>query len=567
MIHRVLQVISRFRWWIAAFSIISFVLLLNSRPYYILMGLDNVSPFFGLDILWYRIKNDSTIITNGPLIFTPTLLIGYTLQLPAWLISHVHYFGSFIFGLFGYTLLVRRFSRKFKIGLPQWYPVLTVLFIGGHLVSLWLLSLVQFFYIAAFAGIPWVILYLTEKSFFVIKPQYVLYFMGILFFFVSSMNLVAFSLFTIQILAIVWLLKDENTNLLRILIKTSGVLSVWFFSLQIILIVSGKNEFLLANIWQHLSKITIHPFTSFITNDLRLAENVMSNFLNTLRFATGWILMVDASNNKIFNFAELYKTNPLIIFAGYIPLLAAFIILFKPFDGLAQKLNFKGYEKYILLGIFVTSIVMTSYFGTITQYIPVLKEVLRFPSIKLWPALLIFSLFIIITAYFEFQKAATNRKVHLPLLVIVLIGILTNGFPLFTGQIFSIHVAVQIPLEYEKIKTSQSQQFLVYPRPQKLYFREYTWGYYGSDFMSYYTTKHVIDRTSVSDDYNRYTELQDDLYNCENLSAFTNVTIILERWGSYEEIVTNHASEMNCIQNQFVKTEANQYFELYELKK
>jgi hypothetical protein len=566
MIQKVLQTISRLKWWIVAFFIVFFVLLLNSRPYYILMGLDNVSPFFGLDILWYRIKSDATVITNGPLLFTPTVLLGYALQMPAWIISHFHYFGSFMFGLAGYLLLVRKFGRKYKVGLPKWYPVLAVLFISGHLITLWLFSLVQFFYIAAFAGIPWVILYLTQKEVFAVRPQYALYIVGILFFFVSSMNLVAFLLFTIQVLIVAWFLKDENTNALLIGKKTAGILAFWFFSLQIMLLAAGKNEFLLLNIWQHLSKITIHPFTSTITNDLRLAENIMSNFLNTLRFATGWILMVDATNTKVFTFAEMYKSNPFIIGAGYIPLLFAFIIFFKPFHGLGQKLSFKPYEKYLLMGTFITSIVMTSYFATITQFIPVLREVLRFPSIKMWPLLLVFSLFLVFAAYYEFQKTETNRKNTALVLILLFIGILANGFPLFTGQIFSRHVAVQIPAEYEKIKTSYSQQFFVYPRPQKLYFREYPWGYYGSDFMGYYTTKHVIDLTSVSDDYNKYYEFQNSLLKCENTALFNNVTIIIEKWGTVEDFTANNPDIVACIQNKFVKTETNQYFDFYELK-
>jgi hypothetical protein len=69
------------------------------------------------------------------------------------------------------------------------------------------------------------------------------------------------------------------------------------------------------------------------------------------------------------------------------------------------------------------------------------------------------------------------------------------AYPILNGNLLSSKTLVNIPEVYFELP--EDSNILVLPEPQALYMREYDWGYYGSDFLSYINSSTFVDGSNL----------------------------------------------------------------------
>lgn len=516
------------------------IILFNITPGKIIFGLDNTSPYFGWNLLISRVQNDNNFFVNGPLLFSPTIILGNFLNLPAWIIAHLHIWLSFLIGIVGQVFLLDFFLKKTKTRVSPELLLIFVFLILGHLSTIWIFSQIVFSYVNAFASIPWIILLLTdgfpkEKK----VLSYLFIFISVLLFFSISSNIVAFTLYfgAVVLLSLALTQKEEWKKIM----VSAVVLGLTYLSTsQALMILTNHPRFVISEAINHLNAITNHPYTAVITADLAKAEGLTGNFLNIARFATGWLLL-NSAEGKVTPFSDAFLSNPIMIIIQIIPL------VFIPLAASRAKKLPK--EVMALAAIWIVTILLSSnFFRGLLVHIPVMGSSLRFLSSKVYPLLSIPFFFLFTYFLNEWKESSTNEH-RFPFIkkvfyfIIVLSVAIPAVFLWSTHNVVSKYAANALPSEYLQFDKSIIKKKIIYfPQPTRLYFRSYHWGYYGSDFISYLSTNEIIDGGSLSQRSIEYSRIAELLKNC-TLSDFdfSNTVIV------FDQSATNQESDLEIL--------------------
>jgi hypothetical protein len=126
------------------------------------------------------------------------------------------------------------------------------------------------------------------------------------------------------------------------------------------------------------------------------------------------------------------------------------------------------------------------------------------------------------------------------------------SYPILNGNLLSPKTLVNIPKEYFELP--QNSQILILPEPQKLYMREYNWGYYGSDFISYINNSKIVDASNLYETSHIYQKI------IESSVVPDDIKYIL-----FDKSVEQE-NNYNRILDSFTVVNSNKYFDLYERK-
>lgn len=285
-----------------------------------------------------------------------------------------------------------------------------------------------------------------------------------------------------------------------------------------------------------------------ITNSVIDLETDMQTAINTARFYSR-VLTDSNGNGFLYPVSEDYGHYD---FYKVISLIPAFFAALGLFFALWKK-NWKFVFFFVItLGswflIKVTNPPLGGIFTFLQEHIPLFKQVLRWPSSKLYEIFLICVDICAVLGFFyfvSFLKSFTKNK-KAKLFISMILGILVTASTLFymeypfLGNMFSKTALVSLPNEYydlQKYLLENDTTGRIYyaPPSNENYFRIYDWGFRGSQFISYVLPNPVMDlSTAIGSSYGE-TAIKDmekafkagDVVEFENLLQQYDVKYIL----------------------------------------
>ncbi len=418
----------------------------------------------------------------------------------------IYYFIALFVGSFSIGLLSKRiyeilFSKKDRSQL--------IFFIAGliYITTLWTVWIYYqniFPYIVNFGFLP---LFLLISTNYVIKGgKY-----KVLAIFIASLLLTpAFTIPTLFIvdilfiliflLTIAWILKGKGNNglgyLKRIVITTSLFIITQLF-------------WLLPAIFYFIStadSVTSSYINQTITSSVIDLERGMQTFPNTLRFYTR--VLTDSTNSgALFKLSNIYLENDFFKAFSIYPTILAFLG--------ATYLLFK--KKFKLLPIVLISFLVISIINIdnapfagiylwLSENVSYFKQIFRWPSSKLFNILLIniaifapFGILLMIEIFESiFRSKYIQKFLYICAVLFVIVTQLSYSKFLFNDNLFSEVSKVSVPQEYYDLgkyleQTDPIGRIYYAPPSNNNYFREYEWGFYGSQFISYILPNPVLD--------------------------------------------------------------------------
>ncbi len=479
--------------------LLGFIIGLNIKPGFIIMGLDNASPWFGAEYLTNLIRQAPSFIEFGPLIFSPFLWLGYIFNIEPWAISQLVYWGSLISGIAGFYCLFPPKSGAKIIG---------TLLVLGSLATIWIFSQPTYLFLHSFAGIPWAILLLIRNKY--TKLEIIGVIIGTLAFCVTIINPVAFFFY---LLIVILIASQISTPILksRIVVFIVFILLLWQIGISVF---KEPTRLLPIDVHIYITQQLQSANNTIATENLRSAEINNNSFVNVARFATGWMELNDINKNRLFEFKLLFQNNIPLVSITLIPVLYALYVSLR--KGSSNKIG--------LITIFaIATLLSSTYFLIIIGNIPLLQSILRWPSSKFWPALTIPIWIILTESLADFFDKSMQTK-HITLIRVLIITLLIIPlFPWLYKDTFPNNLTyVQMPTDYYQLKSlPRNSNLIILPEPQTAFFRYYSWGYYGTDFVKYLTFANVIDGT-------RTIETTDDSYvsNISTMNQGENFLIV-----------------------------------------
>lgn len=461
------------------------LILLNYKHGFHIIGLDNASPFFDISVTLHRIFNSPNLFEYGGQLFTLPFTALRLLAFPSWLISQLYVWGALLLGMYCYAKLFEPHLEK------PYLKVLLPILLFANLIPIWIFSQPIYLFVSSFVGIPALICFLQNKE---LQVNRVILFLGVMYFLATSVNPIAFVLYLIQgtILAI---LLQQKTSTKEILRKAVVLFAIWLLIMQGVLLLGNQKNNIFSEFGAYIEINSATPLSNEVTQSLRTAELKNNSITNVLRYATGWLELNDVNNTDLFRYSRQYANNYLMAIIGLLPSIAIFLQLVSN-----REWRTKNASRLMVYGI--TVLISSTYALLLIGYIPYVRDGLRWISSKTWPTLYVLGTLLFIDALQHLPPKRFNLVVTA--LSIILIG---YALPWWNPPIINNRTYVKVPSEYlEMPQLNDQDTLIVYPQPQKLFFRSYEWGYYGTDFLSYITKAKVVDGTSIHRPINEYAE-------------------------------------------------------------
>jgi hypothetical protein len=159
-----------------------------------------------------------------------------------------------------------------------------------------------------------------------------------------------------------------------------------------------------------------------------------------------------------------------------------------------------------------------------SKTIPLFGQVFRWGSSKFW---IMWWLPVVILATGGIMRIWKWKKLAAGLVVA---GLLVYIFPIFTGKLINNRDWVKIPAEYYDLrnylgKIDTKGRIYLAPEANMLYFRNYSWGFFGSVFWSYWIPNPVIEKALVTGSVENETAFTKivNFYYSDNPELFTKV--------------------------------------------
>lgn len=492
------------------------------------VGIDNLSPFWGVQPILAQISHAGNYFSFGPLLFSWWFYLLSFVGVSAEILSQAYVYGYLFLALIGYHTLTEKILKT-----PVHWAVFSLIFFSS-LIPLWIFSTHEMMFMSLFTALPFIFIWLLQPSSFKNTLFQLLFIFPL--FFTSSVNVVVFA-FGYLFLGLL-LLLTKNLNSVS-LIKIALLGGIFLLASQILILYTNGSIPIQNEFTNHL--VTLNNSTEMlrITSDLQKSELQNASITNAMRFATGWLALFDVNQSYLLPWATTFRNNLVVIVAQLSIIFAAILLPFLK----------KGSDTKIWSILYVTGAFLLSIFGlTLIVKIPYVGLLLRSASTKLW--MLIFLPYIILTARLLLSYA------NLPWRIVLFILLLIPSFPWLIGQFSGSFNSVIIPKEYTQYYASLSAKdvVLTLPEPQAIYFRKYDWGYYGSSLTSYMTTARILDGGTITSAKDEYKAHLARLLLCKNPSKI----VVVEASPSIEQY-------QNCLRSKYVVTQY-QNFAVYTLK-
>lgn len=243
-----------------------------------------------------------------------------------------------------------------------------------------------------------------------------------------------------------------------------------------------------------------------ITASVLDLETQMQNPINSARLYSR-ILTDSGGQDVLFSMGEDYLIYDFYKVFGLFP--AIFSLLLVPFAIFKKKYLLLFFPLFAVGSWFFIKVTNPPFGFVFTWFqdnIPLFRQVFRWPVSKLGNVLLLnlsiafpfgFVLFLEFLSSFFKNNIVKKALLYVPVTLLISVQMLYAEF-LFTGELFSQVSLLEVPQEYyslnEYLQQHDSKGRIYYAPPSNNnYFRQYEWGFWGSQFVSYIIPNPVMD--------------------------------------------------------------------------
>jgi hypothetical protein len=435
-------------------------------------------------------------------VFRSATFLLFNTFVPSWLLGQLFYLSCMSIGSLSIAFFTKGILKDSKLKrYSNWGFLVSGIIYFTTLWTMWLFYQSMAPYIANFAFLPLVLLFVYKycrKS----NMRNLLYlFLSLIFFtstsVIATLFVVDFLLFVVFTIFVNLTVRKSRKRKKDDILKTLGLILVsqLFWILPFI-------HYTFTTSSDIVDSYTNRTITSSVID----LETEMQTLINSARFYNR-TLYEQNEGKYIFPMTEFYDTYDFYKVLGLFPVIFSILgIVF----GLFKK-NYKILF-WIVLGLgslFLIKVLNPPFailFEMMQKYIPLFRQVFRWPISKVGQTYLI-SLTILSTFgivylvdYFVFfiSKRSFKRFFKLTIFVSLCIFPLIYSEYMFRGEIFSERSLVDLPEQYNElsqylVENDSTSRIYYMPLSNNNYFREYEWGFWGSQFISYIIPNPVMD--------------------------------------------------------------------------
>lgn len=515
--------------------IIFIVILLNIRPGFVLLGNDNFSPEVNpqltvarsiLSPAWrtYRALGVASDSEQSDIFRSTVFLFFEKIHVPTWIISQGYLFFCFGMALFSAGILIESMLKK-QFPHFKYLRLLGGLFYVFNLLGVWIFfSPVQLF-VAAFSFLPFVIFRILKFGETQNITNFTLLILASFLFLPSALTATMFLVcFVVICFFCVLFLMTKRMSAVS-LIKTMGIFCIiqLFWLLPFIIYVRSNTTALKDSLIYR--KIT----PTMIENEVRY-----NTPLNTLLYKYAWLDTKENDSTFSYKYHDWYANNAVVQTLSYLPLVLALtgaLFLLKK-----KKVEEIGMISICMIGWFLIK-GQNPPFGFIFSYLqdqfPVyFAQVFRWQSSKFWPLLALSLPFLSTYGAVSIFETIKNKYLRNIILMGIITTLLVYCYPFFKSYLVRDEAYVQVPQEYRQLKdfiTKYDSNGRIYAAPEAntLYFRNYSWGFWGSVFLNYLLPNPVMEKALVigSAESEDAFEVLHRAYYSNNQQIFTNTLL------------------------------------------
>lgn len=431
-----------------------------------------------------------------------TIFLLFNTFIPSWLLGQLFYLFCMLTGSLSIASLTKEILKESKLkSYSNWGFLIGGILYFSTLWTMWLFYQSMAPYIANFAFLPLLLLFVYRYSQRSDIKNLIFFFLSLVLFtstsVIATLFVVDFVFLLVFTIFVNLTVKKSRKRKRDDIIRTVGliVISQLFWILPFV-------HYTLTTSSDIIDSYTNRTITSSVID----LETDMQTLINSARFYNR-TLFEQSKEKYIFPMTELYNTYDFYKVLGLLP---AFFALLGTVFGLIKK-NYKILFWTVLgLGsLFIIKVLnppFASLFELMQRYIPLFKQVFRWPISKVGQtyliSLTILSTFGIVYLVDFFASFITKKKFkrffYLTLFVSLCILQLIYSEYLFRGDIFSKRSLVSLPNQYYELKDyliekDSTSRIYYMPPSNNNYFREYEWGFWGSQFISYIIPNPVMD--------------------------------------------------------------------------
>ncbi len=493
------------------------IIAVSIKPGKIILGNDNFSPELNPALTLSRSLNSPAFRTYRVLglpsdseqadIFRTTLFFFLKPILPTWILSQGYLFFTFFIASFSMAALCGGLLSQ----ITDKKVFQKAFFFGGLLyMSNMLTSWIYFFpvqlFVAAYAFLPFVLwrLYIfyckasVKNAFFLLIASLFLSTSAL----TATLFLVCAGVIFIFACVLFVLAKKENNLRMRVLLAGLFIIfaiqSYWVFPF-ITYVKSNTAALRDSSINREITATTIETEVKYNTA------------LNSIRYYASWMDTKEDSINYTFPYRNWYVNSPLATAISFIPVVLAIVGSWWGYKKSKPLLAFSLLAFFGWWGIKGVNPPLGSVYNYLQNAFPIAAQVFRWQSSKLWPFLavtipLLATFGIIQLGEFIERITKQGKKLSLLLFGTVAIALVIFAYPYFIGGLIRESVFTNVPNEYFQLGQylnthDRFSRIYLAPEANTLYFRNYSWGFWGSVVLNYIIPNPIIEKALTIGSY------------------------------------------------------------------
>ncbi len=521
------------------FILLMVIVFLNVKPGYFVMGNDNFSPEIRPDVTlerslfspaWraYRVLGIPSDSEQSD-IFRTAVFSVFSFAFPGWLLSQGYLFFTFIIASISMGLLTGWFVEKlFGEGKKQYGVLIGGVFYMANMLTSWIYFFPVHLFVAAYAFLPFL---LWRLQCFLVKPSLrsvLLLVIASLLLATAALTATMYLVCTIVILFFTFLFfvygagERKKKFFFLGLFFTIGIQLFWLLPFGTY-VVSNTKPLQDSAINRQITATTIENEARFNTA------------VNVPRYYSSWMDTKENTREYTFPYRDWYKTTLVGNALSSLPIIflcigGGYLLYKRNILGILILPVFFGW--FVIKGI---NAPLGSYFEWFQASFPVVAQVFRWQSSKLWPLLgmaipILASVGVLATVGFLSSKThAWKRIVDVVAVGGIMLLLLFFVHPYFQGDLVRKRVYVAIPNEYFQLAqyldaNDRFGRIYLAPEANTLYFRNYSWGFWGSVVLNYLLRNPIIEKALIIGSYENeqaFTVLTNAYYS-EDAETFVN---------------------------------------------
>jgi len=415
---------------------------------------------------------------------------------PLWALSQGYVFIAFILGCLSIGFLTNTVLRLKENEQKETLFLISGVFYAMNLVAFWMMYSPLKVFLAGYAFLPFVLwrLILWIRNPHSMSAFWLLF--AMLFLTTSAMVPTTFIVESGVILVVLcWelLSNRQRSKKQTILAFVGAVLMVFGTQLFWILPFISYVQTNSGALQQAYINRALTP--GLIENELKF--NI---FVNTIRYYFSWISISNDDGTAQFVFRDWYLHNRFAQIGSFLP------VVFAGIGGLWVLVK-KQYKFLWLPIVYVVGCLLivgsNPPFGFVFMFlqktIPLFEQVFRWQSSKLYPLMVIPMAVLGGYGVVVFASWVKQRVVRFLLYSAVVVTMCVLFWPYFIGNIVGKESFQTVPTAYFSLqsylkKNAVTERIFIAPEANTLYFRNHTWGFFGSSFLNYLIPNPLIEK-------------------------------------------------------------------------